>query len=157
MSNLYKPVDKASPWRELVIIVQKLFNQSDKYKDGVSFSYYENGGTWKYEFGGIKMSIKCADFSFKRRGVKLDKNGMLDLDKVLVKFEELKKLHLEEEQKREDKALHDNTIKDEMKYLKGLLNAKFNGYDIDVSRGAMSYKVSFYASKEEILAFINEK
>ena len=107
--------------------VSSIFNY---YVEGVRFYYVNSGTSWDSEFGGILLSIEDSCDSYKKiiRKVMVNKkNGIIDLDKIVEKYKELKIMKLASDQKKVEKHKIWKSAQDYTEALK--MNAGIEGSD----------------------------
>lgn len=146
MPNLMslKEYDLGKPWTVVDGIINELFpfdkaKESSRHINGVSFGFINTGYYHSY-FAGLNMTIRDSYYRITRKAVKMDKNGNIDLDKVMAKYNELLILLDEIKQKEIEKKAKDDADNSKRKIVEDMF--KDLGVNVIKLRDSETYRIT---------------
>lgn len=152
--DLYTPIKGMTPLKILDDVSKKAFGNKAheaRLHDNIELNFYDSGYGWRSVFDGVYMKTRIAGtYKHKTLGVKLDKDGNLDLAKLRHKYKKLIEFAKEQEELQEK---IDSEKQDKRNILKALeygAKEKFKDRSVYVSETRREYKLTFYLSYEEL-------
>lgn len=146
MPNLMslKEYDLGKPWTIVDGIINELFpfdkaKESRRHINGVSFDFINTGHYYSY-FAGLNITIRDSYYRITRKAVKMDKNGNIDLDKVMVKYNELLVLSDEIKQREIEKKAKDDIENSKRKIVEDMF--KDLGVNVIKLRDSETYRIT---------------